>query len=112
MKNAHLIEPGESTVYGPGVMFQDIQIAGEHGTTCPVEFIEFWLEPFATSTPHSHPSTEIWRITSGRGRVKTDDGELDVKAGDLVFLLPNTTHNLENLGSDRLAALSISWRAT
>ncbi|WP_375779284.1 hypothetical protein ACE103_10085 [Bradyrhizobium sp. ma5] len=40
----------------------------------------------------------------------TDDGELVVTAGDLVFLHPDQTHHLENRGSDVLSALSISWK--
>ncbi|SDJ96618.1 Cupin domain-containing protein [Bradyrhizobium sp. Rc2d] len=112
MKNAQLMTLGDITVYSPGVLIQDVKGIGDPKTTCPVELIEFRLDPFAVSTPHSHPSTEIWRITSGHGQVMTDDGELAVKSGDLVFLRPDRTHYLENRGSEVLSALSISWKET
>ncbi|OKO81864.1 cupin domain-containing protein [Bradyrhizobium sp. NAS96.2] len=110
MKNAQLMTLGEMTVYSPGVLICDVKGIGDSKITCPVELIEFRLHPFAVSTPHSHPSAEIWRITSGHGRVMTDDGELPIKAGDLVFLRPNQTHYLQNSGSEDLSALSISWK--
>ncbi|WP_375784727.1 cupin domain-containing protein [Bradyrhizobium sp. Pha-3] len=110
MKNAQLMSLGDMTVYSPGVLVQHVEKIADPETACPVELIEFRLDPFAVSTPHSHPSHEIWRITSGHGRVITDDGELVVTAGDLVFLQPDRTHHLENCGSDVLSALSISWK--
>lgn len=112
MKNAQLITLGDVTAYSPGVLMQSVKGLGEPQTTCPVDLIEFWLDPFAASTPHSHPATEIWRITSGYGQVITDDGALPIKAGDLVFLRPDRTHHLENLANEILSALSISWMAT
>ncbi|WP_456727983.1 cupin domain-containing protein [Bradyrhizobium sp. USDA 3364] len=112
MKNAQLMTLGDVTVYSPGVLVQHVKGINDPEITVPVEFIEFRLDPLAVSTPHSHPSTEIWRITSGRGQVVTDDGELAVKAGDLVFLRPNQTHHLRNCGSEVLSAFSISWKQT
>ncbi|MCP1838213.1 MULTISPECIES: cupin domain-containing protein [Bradyrhizobium] len=106
MKNAQLMILGEMTVYSPGVVLQPVR---DSETACPVELIEFRLDPFAVSAPHSHPSCEIWRITSGHGRVITDDGELAIKAGDMVFLQPDRTHYLENRGGEVLSALSIAW---
>ncbi|WP_084518779.1 cupin domain-containing protein [Bradyrhizobium sp. th.b2] len=113
MKDAELITLGDITAYSPGVVLQEVKGIGNQQTTCcPVKLIEFRLDPFAVSTPHSHPSSEIWRITGGSGRVVTNDGELAVKAGDLVFLRPDRTHHLENSGCEALSALSISWRET
>ncbi|MCP3419302.1 cupin domain-containing protein [Bradyrhizobium brasilense] len=109
MKNAQLMALADMTVYSPGVVLQHVEQNANSETACPVELIEFRLDPFAVSTPHSHPSCEIWRITSGHGRVITDDGELAIKAGDLVFLQPDRTHHLENHGTEVLSALSIAW---
>ncbi|VIO69949.1 hypothetical protein CI1B_30680 [Bradyrhizobium ivorense] len=109
MRNAQLMALDDMTVHSPGVVLQHVEKIGHSGTPCPVELIEFRLDPFAVSTPHSHSSCEIWRITSGQGRVITDDGELAIKAGDLVFLQPHRTHYLENRGSEVLSALSIAW---
>lgn len=109
MKNAQLIILSENSVYSPGVFVREVQKMGDPDTSCPVELIEFSLEPSTRSVPHSHPSTEIWQIASGRGRVITQDGELAVKAGDLVFLRPNETHQLENSSDEIMNALSISW---
>ncbi|MGY3591634.1 mannose-6-phosphate isomerase-like protein (cupin superfamily) [Bradyrhizobium sp. USDA 4341] len=112
MKNAQLMTLGDTTVYSPGVLLQDVKGIADPKISCPIELLEFRLDPFVVSTPHSHPSAEIWRIASGHGRVMTDDGELAVKAGDLVFLRPNQTHCLQNTGSEVLSALSISWKQT
>lgn len=112
MKNAELITLGDIKVYSSGVLMQNVEGIDDVKGNCPVELIEFWLDPFAASTPHSHPAAEIWRITSGHGQVITDDGALPIKAGDLVFLRPDQTHYLENLGNEILSALSISWEDT
>ncbi len=76
---------------------------------CPFSLIEFFVEPGGASTPHAHPSAEIWYIRHGRGLVLTQRGGIEVEAGDVVYLRPGAIHHIENRGDERLAALSVAW---
>lgn len=77
--------------------------------TCPFELIEFSVKPHCTSEPHAHDSAEIWYITRGWGRVLTQDNQISVKQGDVVYLRPNTAHQIENGGEELMTALSVCW---
>ena len=55
---------------------------------------------------HYHPQTEeIYYITHGRGRIRIEGEEREVRAGDAVAILPGQRHKLWNTGSDTLRLL-------
>jgi len=89
----------------------DILLPRYPEVTCPFGMIEFSVEPNCASEPHAHASAEIWYITRGQGRVLTLEGRISVKAGDVIYLRPNTVHHIENRGDEPITALSVYWKS-
>ena len=55
---------------------------------------------------HCHPQAEeIYYITHGRGRIRIEAEEREVKAGDAVAIPPGRRHKLWNTGSETLRLL-------
>lgn len=51
------------------------------------------FQPGARSDWHSHPDGQVLYITSGAGRVQTEDGQtVHVSAGDVVYTPPGEKH--------------------
>jgi quercetin dioxygenase-like cupin family protein len=44
-------------------------------------------------TLHTHPSHRVGMVVKGKGKVELDDGEFDLKQGDVFFLRRNVLHN-------------------
>jgi mannose-6-phosphate isomerase-like protein (cupin superfamily) len=58
------------------------------------------------TTEHRHNrSEEIYRFTSGRGRMRLGGDEFEVAAGDTVLISPGTPHKLWNTGNGPLVLL-------
>lgn len=107
--DAQLLPRSDPQRCGPGVIISNVTAPSDPNTVCPFELIEFSVEPHCASEPHAHDSAEIWYITRGWGRVLTGDGEISVKRGDVVYLRPNTVHQIENDADEVLTALSMCW---
>lgn len=59
-----------------------------------------------STTEHYHRVTEeLYFFTSGRGRLRVDGEERDVKPGDCVVLAPGAVHKLWNTGDEPLRLL-------
>jgi mannose-6-phosphate isomerase-like protein (cupin superfamily) len=55
---------------------------------------------------HYHPrAEEIYFITSGTGRLRIEDEERDVRAGDAIAIPPGRRHKLWNTGGETLRLL-------
>ncbi len=55
---------------------------------------------------HRHPrAEEIYYITHGRGRIRIEGEERELKPGDAVAILPGQRHKLWNTGSETLRLL-------
>lgn len=44
--------------------------------------------------PHSHPTHEFYYVTAGRGMMRIEDEEREIRQGDLVHIPPNAVHSL------------------
>ena len=62
------------------------------------------IPPGAINWPlHSHTiEHEFYLIVSGTGRVRTQDGEFEVRAGDVFVHRPSEPHQMRNPGPDDL----------
>jgi len=55
------------------------------------------------STPfHSHWWEHEVYVVSGRGKVRSTDGERELGAGDVVYVAPNERHSFSNVGKANL----------
>ena len=108
MSNPRLlvVEPPESI--SKGVSFGAVE-GLRPGSGAPVAVLEFTVEPNASSEMGANPVTELIRVLSGRGVVLSTKQELSVQAGDWVLIEPNSKHQVRNVGTEILHALSVSW---
>lgn len=58
----------------------------------------FEMEPGGVSPLHNHPWEHEVFILEGRGLVVGGREENEFKEGDVVFIPPNETHQLKNIG--------------
>lgn len=62
--------------------------------------------PGGETAEHYHPrSEELYYFVAGEGRMRLDEDESPVAAGDCVVIPPGTPHKLWNTGTDRLVLL-------
>lgn len=56
---------------------------------------------------HLHPYEEVFILLEGQARYVAGDDELDVSAGDVVIVPPQTPHAFTNTGDGRLRQIDI-----
>ena len=67
---------------------------------------EATVAPGAETAEHFHrTSEEIYLFTRGMGKMRLDDEEGDVRAGDAVVIPPGTRHKLLNTGTEPLVLM-------
>lgn len=59
----------------------------------------------STDAHYHRTSEEIYHFVSGEGRMRLDDNEQPVRAGDTVVIPPGTPHKLRNTGAEPLKLL-------
>lgn len=60
--------------------------------------LQLGIEPGGNTPEHSHEWEEEIFIKAGEGKVKTDEGELPIRGGDVVFFGPDEPHQFMNTG--------------
>ena len=64
------------------------------------------VEPGGETAEHYHPrSEELYYFVAGEGRMRLDEDEAPVAAGDCVVIAPGTPHKLWNTGAAPLVLL-------
>lgn len=64
------------------------------------------VPPGGETAEHFHPDTEeIYSFTAGAGRMRLEDEERPVRAGDTVVIPPGAAHKLWNTGEQPLVLL-------
>ena len=67
---------------------------------------EATLDAGGETAEHYHPrSEELYYFVAGEGRMRLDEGEAPVVAGDCVVIPPGAPHKLWNTGSTPLVLL-------
>lgn len=56
---------------------------------------------------HSHYQDEAWRINSGEGIFRTDEGVFRIRAGDYLYLPGGYRHQIANLSEDELLVYEV-----
>jgi len=68
----------------------------------------YGLEPGQSQAGHAHAvGDKLYFVLQGRGRIRVDDDERDVRAGDLVCAPAGSNHAVHNPGPERLALLVV-----
>lgn len=55
-----------------------------------------------TSLSHRLISSEVYIITQGKGRIFINEENKTIKKGEIVFIPPNATQYIENIGDEPL----------
>jgi mannose-6-phosphate isomerase-like protein (cupin superfamily) len=67
---------------------------------------EATVPPGGATAEHYHrESEELYFFTSGTGRLRVDEDQRDVRAGDCVVIPPGSVHKLVNTGGEPLRLL-------
>ena len=70
----------------------------KYANTDQQSLAEATVPPGAATAAHLHRrSEELYLFTAGRGRMRLEGAELEVRAGDCVTIPPGTEHKLYNL---------------
>ena len=56
---------------------------------------------------HTHPYTETFVIHAGLVRFTVGDQVIDVQAGDVLVVPPDTAHGFTNIGDERMHSVNI-----
>jgi mannose-6-phosphate isomerase-like protein (cupin superfamily) len=76
------------------------------GNASQQSLAEATIPPRGETVEHYHRTTEeIYLFTSGSGRMRLEDEEAEVRAGDMVVIPPGAKHKLWNPGSEPLVLL-------
>ena len=67
----------------------------------------FTVAPRGYSPEHTHPWEHEVYVLSGRGRIRFDDGAVEVTSGDTVFVPPMEKHQFQNAGDEAFEFLCI-----
>jgi mannose-6-phosphate isomerase-like protein (cupin superfamily) len=83
------------------------ELVGPAWTTAKNQSLaEATLDPGGETAEHYHPrAEELYYFVAGEGRMRLDEDEAPVAAGDCVVIPPGTPHKLWNSGSTPLVLL-------
>lgn len=69
------------------------------------------VRPGEGTVPHSHAEHETFIITAGRACMTIGDESSQMTVGDVVYIPPNSEHDIRNLSDDELLQFVTIWVA-
>ena len=103
MMHPSVIRPREHAVYAPQKMGKATLFESPRLLVGLNAF-----EPGQEHALHAHAGQDkVYHVLEGEGRFLLADGELEMKAGDLLVAPDNVPHGVRNTGSSRLLVLAI-----
>ncbi len=101
----------------PGVLhLDDFDGKSSVGYLLPAEgaapFEASWwsIDPGSTSFPDQHLASELWIIGQGSGRLTLGTAEIDITAGQAIFIPSDVEHEVTSTGTVPLVGYSITWQ--
>ncbi len=86
-----------------------LQAGDADGVSLAVTWVE--VGPGGCQRSHSHEPQQVYVILSGRGRMRVENEERELLAGELVFIAPGAVHGIENTGEGKLVYISAATPA-
>jgi mannose-6-phosphate isomerase-like protein (cupin superfamily) len=102
-------ELAELTEAGDELYIIDLQAAGE-APAAPFRASWWTVNPGSATEAERHDEHEIWIISTGTGSFTCGDTTMQVSSGDIVRIMPNTLHRIENNQSELLTVYSFWWK--
>ena len=98
-----------------GTLLREVFHPRHTGIETPYSVAQAMLPPGQASLPHALVSShEVYIILAGQGRVRVNDDEEEVRAGDIVHIPAGATQCVENTGEEQLifmCVVSPPWHA-
>jgi len=88
-----------------GVRTAGLMTAGDGSPTASMRIFE--LEADGHTPWHAHDWEHVIYVLEGRGRLRTEHGDVDFQPGDALLAEPNEEHNFVNTGDGPLRFLCI-----
>jgi mannose-6-phosphate isomerase-like protein (cupin superfamily) len=120
-----VVRPGEGvrTLPSSGPLGGVLVAAGANGKSlvefvlpdrlggAPVPFEASWWAVAGGSETRSdcHPATEVWFVAAGAGRLRLGEEDVEVRAGQAVYIPPDTPHHVLATSPDELVVFSVWW---
>lgn len=71
------------------------------------------VRPGEGTVPHSHDEYETFIVTAGNARMTIGDESSRLSVGDVVYIPPNSEHDIRNLSdAEPLQFVTIWWKAS
>jgi mannose-6-phosphate isomerase-like protein (cupin superfamily) len=82
------------------------------GVAPPVPFEASWwtVAPGLQTRTDRHAAVEVWFVAGGRGQMWLGDRELEIRAGQAVYVPSDTPHHVQAAGTDDLVVFSVWWQ--
>jgi mannose-6-phosphate isomerase-like protein (cupin superfamily) len=65
------------------------------------------VKPGKTTLLHRLKNSEVYYIVQGKGLMYIDDETKEIKSGEVVYIPPNSTQKIKNIGNEDLIFLCI-----
>jgi quercetin dioxygenase-like cupin family protein len=102
-----LVTNSEYVSYGSYDGFKTWLLIGESNSGSKEISIQMTeVEPQAMQFLHSHQEAQCYYVVRGKGLMIIDEEERPVVEGDAIFIPPNASHGIKNIGSEKLAYLT------
>ena len=95
----------KETRAAPGVMMRIICGEAEKAPNFVMRHFEF--EQGAAMPFHKHPWEHEFFVLEGKGIIRTSNGELPVKVGDVALVFPNEMHSVMNPNKETLRIICL-----
>jgi quercetin dioxygenase-like cupin family protein len=107
MKHVNIKDAAKNALALPGAKDASIRllIGPEDAPNFMMIMIE--LEPEGNTPDHHHEWEEEIFIASGRGILKTKDGDMPLNTGDALIIDPDMQHQFVNNGGENLAFICV-----
>lgn len=99
MKIQHYTEV-DAVERAPGVTVRTVIGTNEEAPNFAMRVIS--LAQGASPSYHSHPWEHEVFILFGEGQLRTEDGEVELGKGNIIFIEPNEPHEFSNIGNQPL----------
>jgi mannose-6-phosphate isomerase-like protein (cupin superfamily) len=80
-------------------------IGADHGVALCILFVD--AQPGQGPGLHKHPYEEVFILQEGQGTFTVGDEELELRAGDIAIVPPDTPHRFVNSGDGPLRQIDI-----
>ncbi len=108
MKLNHFEDIAQKAVEMPGAEGCKVRwLIGRNDGATNFSMRQFEIEKGGFSPRHSHPYEHEVFVMAGKGTVLSDGVEHEIKAGDVVYVVPDEVHQFKNTGDEALQFLCL-----